>query len=97
MNYYHHSLKNQILIARKKEQPSIFIYDATKKNCSNGIFKKQAEHHLVFVYHIQVVRLHPPLSIVLSRSTGEGLQKLGLCWAFRAFKQGGIFIVPYLL
>jgi hypothetical protein len=26
--------------------------------------------------------------------TGEGLQNLGLCSAFRAFDQGGIFIVP---
>jgi hypothetical protein len=29
--------------------------------------------------------------------TGEGLQNLGLCSALRAFKQGGIFIVPHLL
>jgi hypothetical protein len=28
---------------------------------------------------------------------GEGLQKLGLCSALRAFEQGGIFIVPHLL
>jgi hypothetical protein len=28
---------------------------------------------------------------------GEGLQNLGLCSALRAFKQGGIFIVPHLL
>jgi hypothetical protein len=28
---------------------------------------------------------------------GEGLQKLGLCSALRAFEQGGIFIVPQLL
>jgi hypothetical protein len=28
---------------------------------------------------------------------GEGLQNLGLCSAFRAFEQGGIFIVPHLL
>jgi hypothetical protein len=28
---------------------------------------------------------------------GEGLQNLGLCSAFRAFVQGGIFIVPHLL
>jgi hypothetical protein len=27
----------------------------------------------------------------------EGLQNLGLCWAFRAFEHGGIFIVPHLL
>jgi hypothetical protein len=30
-------------------------------------------------------------------TTVEGLQNLGLCSALRAFKQGGIFIVPYLL
>jgi hypothetical protein len=29
--------------------------------------------------------------------TGEGLQNLDLCSALRAFEQGGIFIVPYLL
>jgi hypothetical protein len=29
--------------------------------------------------------------------TGEWLQNLGLCLALRAFEQGGIFIVPYLL
>jgi hypothetical protein len=29
--------------------------------------------------------------------TGEGLQKLGLCSALRAYEQGGIFIVPHLL
>jgi hypothetical protein len=29
--------------------------------------------------------------------TGEGLQNLGLCSALRAFEQGGIFKVPYLL
>jgi hypothetical protein len=28
---------------------------------------------------------------------GEGLQNLGLCSVLRAFKQGGIFIVPHLL
>jgi hypothetical protein len=28
---------------------------------------------------------------------GEGLQNLGLWSALRAFKQGGIFIVPHLL
>jgi hypothetical protein len=28
---------------------------------------------------------------------GEGLQNLGLCSALRAFEQGGIFVVPYLL
>jgi hypothetical protein len=28
---------------------------------------------------------------------GEGLQNLGLCSALRAFEQGWIFIVPYLL
>jgi hypothetical protein len=28
---------------------------------------------------------------------GEGLQTLGLWSAFRAFDQGGIFIVPYML
>jgi hypothetical protein len=28
---------------------------------------------------------------------GEGLQKLGLCSALRAFEQGGIIIVPHLL
>jgi hypothetical protein len=28
---------------------------------------------------------------------GEGLKNLGLCWAVRAFEQGGIFIVPHLL
>jgi hypothetical protein len=28
---------------------------------------------------------------------GEGLQHLGLCSALWTFKQGGIFIVPYLL
>jgi hypothetical protein len=28
---------------------------------------------------------------------GEGLQNLGLCSAFMAFEQGGIFIVPHLL
>jgi hypothetical protein len=28
---------------------------------------------------------------------GEGLQNLGLCSALRAFDQGGIFVVPYLL
>ena len=28
---------------------------------------------------------------------GEGLQKLGLCSALRAFEQGGTFIVPHLL
>jgi hypothetical protein len=27
----------------------------------------------------------------------EGLQTLGLCSALRAFKQGGVFIVPHLL
>jgi hypothetical protein len=27
----------------------------------------------------------------------EGLQNLGLCSAFGAFEQGGIFIVPHLL
>jgi hypothetical protein len=29
--------------------------------------------------------------------TGEGLQNLGRCLALRAFQQGEIFIVPYLL
>jgi hypothetical protein len=29
--------------------------------------------------------------------TGEGLQNLGLYSALRAFKQGGIFVVPHLL
>jgi hypothetical protein len=29
--------------------------------------------------------------------TGEGLQNLGVCSAFRASEQGGIFIVPHLL
>jgi hypothetical protein len=29
--------------------------------------------------------------------TGEGLQNLNLCSAFRAFELGGIFIVPHLL
>jgi hypothetical protein len=28
---------------------------------------------------------------------GEGLQNLGLCLAFRAFEQEGIFIMPHLL
>jgi hypothetical protein len=28
---------------------------------------------------------------------GEGLQNLGLCSALKAFQQGGIFIMPYLL
>jgi hypothetical protein len=28
---------------------------------------------------------------------GDGLQNLGLCWALRAFEQGGIVIVPHLL
>jgi hypothetical protein len=28
---------------------------------------------------------------------GGGLQNLGLCSAIRAFEQGEIFIVPYLL
>jgi hypothetical protein len=28
---------------------------------------------------------------------GEGLQNLGLCSTLRAFEQGGVFIVPYLL
>jgi hypothetical protein len=28
---------------------------------------------------------------------GEGLQNSGLCSAFRAFEQKGIFIVPHLL
>jgi hypothetical protein len=27
----------------------------------------------------------------------EGLQNVGLCSTLRAFEQGGIFIVPYLL
>jgi hypothetical protein len=30
-------------------------------------------------------------------NAGEGLQNLGLCSALRAFKQGGIYIVPHLL
>ena len=30
-------------------------------------------------------------------SVGEGLKNFGLCSALRAFKQGGIFIVPHLL
>jgi hypothetical protein len=30
-------------------------------------------------------------------NAGEGLRKLGLCSALRAFEQGGIFIVPHLL
>jgi hypothetical protein len=29
--------------------------------------------------------------------TGERLQNFGLCSAFRAFEQEGIFIVPHLL
>jgi hypothetical protein len=29
--------------------------------------------------------------------TGEGLQNFRLCSALRAFKQGGIFIVPHIL
>jgi hypothetical protein len=33
----------------------------------------------------------------LETTTSEGLQNLGLCSTLRAFEQGGIFIVPYLL
>jgi hypothetical protein len=38
-------------------------------------------------------------SLIIGNVTtvGEGLQNLGLCSALRAFEQGGIFIVPYLL
>jgi hypothetical protein len=39
-----------------------------------------------------VLVLHGDVTI-----TGEGLQNLGLCSALRAFEQGGIIIVPYLL
>jgi hypothetical protein len=28
---------------------------------------------------------------------GEGLQNLGICLTLRAFKQGGVFILPHLL
>jgi hypothetical protein len=40
----------------------------------------------------RIFHLHGGVTI-----TGEGLQNLGLCWALRAFEQGGIFIVPHML
>jgi hypothetical protein len=33
----------------------------------------------------------------MSPFAGEGLKNLGLCSVLRAFEQGGVFIMPYLL
>jgi hypothetical protein len=45
-----------------------------------------------FTYRSRIFHLYGDVTI-----TGEGLQNLGLCLAFRAFEQGGIFIVLHLL
>ena len=45
-----------------------------------------------FTSRLRIFHLYGDVTI-----TGEGLQNLGLCSALRAFEQGGIFIVPYLL
>jgi hypothetical protein len=58
------------------------------------------------VYHFIAVCLLTVLRLAQDRIfhlygddtiAGEGLQNLSLCLALRAFEQGGIFIVPYLL
>jgi hypothetical protein len=45
-----------------------------------------------FTSRSSIFRVYGDVTIV-----GEGLKKLGLCSALRAFEQGGIFIVPHLL
>jgi hypothetical protein len=45
-----------------------------------------------FTSRSRLFHLHGDVTIA-----GEGLQKLGLCSALRAFEHGGIFIVPHLL
>jgi hypothetical protein len=46
----------------------------------------------VFTSRSRIFHLYGDVTI-----TGEWLQNLGLCSAFRAFEQGGIFIVSRLL
>jgi hypothetical protein len=47
-----------------------------------------------FSFGSRIFHIHVYEDVIV---TGEGLQNLGLCSALRAFEQGGIFIVPYLL
>jgi hypothetical protein len=48
--------------------------------------------YLQFYVHPRIFYLYEDVTI-----TGEELQNLGLCSELRAFKQGGIFILPHLL
>jgi hypothetical protein len=59
------------------------------------------DNHAVSGRLIDYLMFYVPLRIFHSYGdvtiTGEGLQNLDLCSALRAFEQGGICFVPYLL
>jgi hypothetical protein len=73
--------------------PEIFLQTSLKQS-SNVLDCNVLDWLIIygFTSRSRIFHLYGDVTI-----TGEGLQKLGLCSAFRTFEQGWIFIVPHLL